>query len=292
MGRDGRSDRRPDLPSSPREHVEPSRRAHPGFGEGLSLPKAETREAVRHAGRDYRLRGSEARTLATVGAFRIVPVSDLRRDPRDGEATPSDLRALREARLVEERTAIIGGRSERVVGLTKVGRGLLEAHRSSNGGRMQQYHAGFVKARETAHDAQLYRMFCAEANRIDAEHGRVSRVVLDYELKREYQAFLNRADRPTDESLEDAREAFADAHRLSVVDDHLELPDLRLEYETEDGRLEYRDLELVTEHYSRSQLAGKARAGFTAYRGGGRPAGEAARTGGTPYDPHYLGWLA
>ena len=31
---------------------------------------------------------------------------------------------------------------------------------------------------------------------------------------------------------------------------------------TEDGRLEHRDVELVTEHYSRGQLAGKARAGF------------------------------
>ena len=51
-------------------------------------------------------------------------------------------------------------------------------------------------------------------------------------------------------------------------------------------------VELVTEHYSRSQLAGKAKAGFVTYRSGGRPTGGEARTGGTPYDPHYLEWLA
>ena len=204
------------------------------------------------------------------------------------------MRALREAGLIEGHSVVIDGRSERVVTLTTDGRALLECHRSKAEGRdQQQYHAGFVKPREVAHDAQLYRMFQTEATRIVAEHGRVSRVVLDYELKRDYQAFLNRADRPRNESLQEARQEFAVANRLPVVDDHLELPDLRIEYETPDGGLEYRDLELVTEHYSRAQLAGKARAGFTAYRGGSsRPAGGAAKTGGTPYDPHYLEWLA
>ena len=63
--------------------------------------------------------------------------------------------------------------------------------------------------------------------------------------------------------------AFAAAHGLSVVDGHLELPDLRIEYETADGRHESRDVELVTEHYSRAQLAGKAQAGFSIYRAAG-----------------------
>jgi hypothetical protein len=68
------------------------------------------------------------------------------------------------------------------------------------------------------------------------------------------------------------------------------LPDLRIEYETAEGRLESRDVELVTEHYSRGQLAGKARAGFALYRaaGPGRRHGGSAHTGGTPLDPHHL----
>ena len=94
----------------------------------------------------------------------------------------------------------------------------------------------------------------------------VTRVVLDYELKADYQRFLNRPDRPADATLEDDRAAFAAAHGLTVVDGHLELPDLRLEYEGPDGERGVRDVELVTEHYSRAQLAGKAAAGFAMYR--------------------------
>ena len=80
------------------------------------------------------------------------------------------------------------------------------------------------------------------------------------------------------------------SHRLPYEDEHVQFPDVRIEYETPDGRIEYRDLELVTEHYSRSQLAGKAQAGFTLYRaaGAGRLRGGQARTGGTPFDPRHL----
>jgi hypothetical protein len=113
-------------------------------------------------------------------------------------------------------------------------------------------------------------------------------------LKRDYQQFLHRRDRPSDATFEQDLRAFADARQLPIVDGHLELPDLRLEYETADGRSETRDIEVVTEHYSRSQLAGKARAGFALYR----PArvspfshGGNSSRGGTPVDPHTLDWL-
>jgi hypothetical protein len=147
-----------------------------------------------------------------------------------------------------------------------------------------------VKPRELAHDSQIYRLYQAEADRIDAEGGRVLRVVLDYELKRDYQTFLNRPDRPADATVDDDMAVFASATGLPVVDGHLELPDLRLEYEAADGRVTYRDVELVTEHYSRSQLAGKSAAGFALYRaaGAGRARGESTRRGGTPFDPHHL----
>jgi hypothetical protein len=150
-----------------------------------------------------------------------------------------------------------------------------------------------VKPREIAHDSQIYRLYQAEAERIQAEGGRVSRVVLDYELKRDYQTFLNRPDRPEDADRQEDIEAFAAASSLPVIEGHLELPDLRIEFETADGRVEYRDVELVTEHYSRGQLAGKSAAGFAMYRasGAGRARGSSARKGGTPFDPHHLEWL-
>jgi hypothetical protein len=147
-----------------------------------------------------------------------------------------------------------------------------------------------VKPREIGHDSQLFRLYQAEAARLESDGGRVTRVVLDYELKRDYQSFLNRPDRPDDADRADDVEAYAVRSGVPVVDGHLELPDLRIEFETPDGRLEYRDVELVTEHYSRGQMAGKSAAGFALYRaaGAGHARGSGARRGGTPFDPHHM----
>src|SRR5262245_37761203 len=49
----------------------------------LDLPRGPERERVFDGDREYTLRGSESRMLATVGAFRVVPAQDLRdRDDR------------------------------------------------------------------------------------------------------------------------------------------------------------------------------------------------------------------
>src|SRR5438874_952392 len=50
------------------------------FMRDLELPRGEEREIVRDRDREYSLRGSETRTLSTVGAFRIVDERDVR-DP-------------------------------------------------------------------------------------------------------------------------------------------------------------------------------------------------------------------
>src|SRR5207245_8845716 len=61
------------------------------FMEHVDLPRGLDREHVRTHDHDYTLRGSETRTLTTVGAFRLVPPNDLRDtfdrslDPRHGE---------------------------------------------------------------------------------------------------------------------------------------------------------------------------------------------------------------
>ena len=251
-------------------------------------PERDVRQPVRGPrGRDYHLRESEWQTLETVGAFRVVADRDLAGLARDESVTRTDLRHLSDVRLIQQKTAIVNHEPTRLVVLTREGKALLEQHRT---GRRQpagqQYYAGFVKPRELAHDAQLYRAYQAERDRLEVAGGRISRVVLDYELKRDYQTFLNRPDRAADATLEADREAFAQAHGLPIVDDHLELPDLRLEVELADGTRDVRDVEVVTAHYSRSQLAGKAKAGFTLYRAGG-----GTTRGGTPYDPRGLEWL-
>lgn len=97
------------------------------FMRDLGLPRGVDREIVRDRDHEHALRGSETRTLSTVGAFRVVPASKLRdhsgapADPRSG-----DLRNLREQGLVE--TVRIPGRRDHAVVLTKGGRELLERH--------------------------------------------------------------------------------------------------------------------------------------------------------------------
>jgi len=61
------------------------------------------------------------------------------------------------------------------------------------------------------------------------------------------------------------RQQVARDHGLVIVEGTIQIPDLRLEYETPSGEAARVDLELATEHYKPSQLAAKARAGFTLY---------------------------
>jgi len=257
------------------------------FGRHLDLPRGGTRERFEGGDRDHLLNENESRALATIGAFRVVSVDDLVGTRADiGEA---DLQHLSDEGLITRETLTDVDGSQHIVSLTPDGKALLDAHRDPSAkGPEQAFYAGVVKPRELAHDSQVYRAFKEEEDRIEAEGGRVTRVVLDYELKREYQSFLNRQDRPEDATLESDRRAFADAHDLPIERGHLGLPDLRIEYETADGRLGHRDVEVVTEHYSRGQIGGKSRAGFACYRAGGRN----ARTSGTPFDPRHLTRLA
>src|SRR6516162_25205 len=83
----------------------------------LDLPRGPERERVFDGDREYTLRGSESRTLATVGAFRVVPAQDLRdRDDRPLDQRNSELRHLRELSLVD--TARTPGQRDVAVFLT------------------------------------------------------------------------------------------------------------------------------------------------------------------------------
>jgi DNA-binding MarR family transcriptional regulator len=285
MSRGSRGDDRPDRTDRADREIDarPRVRAEDLPMERLALPRDEARELVEFRGRDYHLTGSDTRALATVGAFRVVPTDDLGDEAGGRDVWHGSWQRLADQGLITREAITDRAGTRHLVVLTREGKALLDAHASPHpDGRRQEFYAGIVKPREIRHDAQLYQLFRSEADHIERDGGRLSRVVLDYELKRDYQSFLNRKDRPDDADVKSDRLAFADEHGLHVIDGHLELPDLRIEYETADGRLEYRDVELVTEHYSRSQLAGKARAGFTLYR---FRASEGKR--GSPFDPRH-----
>ena len=301
MSRGSRDDDRSDVTNLPRERdletpVEPSvdeaRARDVELAHNLDLPRGTEREPVECRGREYSLNGDEARALATIGAFRVIPASDLE---SGADARSGVCRHLADQGLIVRETLTYHHGAQHVVALTPEGKALLDSHSSPNPpGHKQEYYANVVKPRELRHDAQLYAAYRAEASRIVSAGGRVTRVVLDYEIKREYQAFLHRENRPRDRSEDEAlrqdRRAFSESKDLPIVRGHLEIPDLRIEYETPDGRLQHRDVELVTEHYSRGQISGKVEAGFACYRSGGssRGRGSANSRGATPFDPRHL----
>src|SRR5438067_1172054 len=61
--------------------------------------------------------------------------------------------------------------------------------------RQQTFDAGVNRPREVAHDAQLYRAYLREADRLREQGADIRRVVLDQELKREYQEWLQASNR-------------------------------------------------------------------------------------------------
>jgi hypothetical protein len=278
------------------------------FTRTVDLPRGRDRELVHDSrGRVYALRGSESRTLATIGAFRVVSARDLP-DQRGRAADPrmGDLRHLREEGLV--RTAQVDGHRDVACVLTKDGRDLLESRRHHCGeGRnrderehdrdhahRQTFYAGLKKPREVEHDVQVYRAYLREAERVVEEGARIDRVVLDYELKREYQKWLHEGDRERDDA--DGRpdrtrqevEDWARDYDLPYFDDQVHFPDLRIEYEHPDGRWDHRDVEVTTLHYRGRHGAAATRAGFSCYRGGSARLGGRGGGGGrgSHADPH------
>jgi hypothetical protein len=248
------------------------------FMRNLDLPRGPERELVHDRDRDYALNGSEARTLSTVGAFRVVSERDLR-EPREDVF---DLRHLEDQGLVHR---VPLNEHERAVALTEQGRGLLERHRVGHPDHRQVFYAGADKARERTHDVQLYRAYLNAAERLQAREARILRVELDRELKRDYQRFLqerNRGDRDSDgrpDRTVDEIQAWAREHDLPYFDEQVHFPDVRIEYEDPNGDVRWEDLEVTTEHYRGGHASAASRSGFSIHASGG------SGGRGAPFDP-------
>ena len=110
--RDGREDRRARVYGErDRDDDDPRE----GLMRDLDLPRGEERELVALRDRVYELDGEDSRTLAAVGAFRVVPEHDL-------DIDHDTLDHLRDQGLVE---AVELGDDERGLTLTREGRDLL-----------------------------------------------------------------------------------------------------------------------------------------------------------------------
>lgn len=259
-------------PERDREALDRARDPREVFTRHVDLPRGPERQRVRDRDRVYTLRGSESRTLATVGAFRVVSSSDLRdHDGRGATLRSGDLRHLREQGLIE--TAREPGYRHHAVALTKTGRSLLERHRDSRPDRHQTFHAGLVRSREREHDLQVYRAYERAEERLRERGAHVERVVLDHELKSEYQRWLHEHDKDDDdydghpERTADEIREWAAEHDLPYFDDEVHFPDVRVEYVEPDGRWDHDDIEVVTPHYRGAHSASVARSGFSSYRG-------------------------
>jgi hypothetical protein len=152
------------------------------------------------------------------------------------------------------------------------------------------FYDGLRKPREVTHDAALYRAYRRAAERLRDQGADLHRIVLDYELKREYQTFLQDGNREQPDSDGRARrndeevERWAREHHLPYFDDQVHFPDVRIEYEDQDGRHRVEDIEVVTPNYRGAHGASAARSGFTCYflassRGGGGRGGTPHRRG-------------
>lgn len=126
------------------------------FRSHLDLPRDHEREPAVDRDRAFELSGRESRALASIGAFRVIDVDDLRAQDCDERSRrpETDIQHLRESGLVE--TVPLDGHGREAVVLTKAGHELLEAHRLDRDPEPRQaFYAGLRKPRELAHDSQV-----------------------------------------------------------------------------------------------------------------------------------------
>jgi len=266
-----------------------------------TLPSGARRERVLHDRHTYSLRGTESRVLDTLATFRVVVERDLVDDVYSGHRARmgKELSSLESQGLVARRelAADRSGHHVRILTLTREGQTLVQYHRDASRFSVvvgRPVHAGWGKACELVHDANLYRMYLQEEERILREGGTIQRVILDDELKQRLYRELNDRDEPMAESRQARLADLARAEDLPVVDGHVMLPDVRIEYDTASGERSKVDLELTTDHYHAAHLAAKARAGFTLYSASGHAGRGMSSLGGGrggSFDPHFLSGL-
>jgi len=214
--------------------------------------------------RAYLLRNSEMHSLKEIGKFRVIAATDLAKYAYGGsrERMDKDIRRLTRQSLVADKTIEISQKKTiRVVTLTKAGHRLLK--KTNQLPHDQPIYHGLVKPREVKHDADLYRRYQQEIARIERGGGRLVRVLLDFELKRNLNRDLALLVAQKDEP--DRKREIAEKHHLKIVNGKIPVPDLRVEYETPELELCRVDLELATRDYRPRAMAEKASAGFSLY---------------------------
>ena len=215
-------------------------------------------------GRTYFVRDSELQTMTEIGTFRAIADTDLAQLGYGGDSKrmEREIRRLLQQSLLSERLVPSGRNlALRLLVLTKAGARLVRG--SGSVAEDQAIYHGFARPREAKHDADLYRIYHAQAQAILRSGGRPTRVLLDYELLSDLNRDLAALSGKDETGI--ARQEIAERHGLAMVDGKIPLPDLRVEYDTAEMEHQHLDLELATRNYGPDALAEKAKAGFSLY---------------------------
>jgi hypothetical protein len=231
--------------------------------ERVETQRRETKTVYKFNTNSYRLNGNQETMLRDLGMFRTVTTASLQKHiyRGDKDAMEKDFRNLRDLRLVTtqgEKDA-----KGRYVSLTRTGKTLTESQLRTN--NAQALYSGIVKKRELRHDAAIYDLYQKERQKISASGGRVKRVVLDFELKKNVNRQLAKIQTLSPADRERERQVIAEQHDLKIVKGKIQIPDLRMEYESREQEECRVDLECVTGHYKSRQIAAKKSAGFKLY---------------------------
>lgn len=223
----------------------------------------ENKSIYHLCGHDYRLNPKQAEMLRDIGAFRVVTTDSLEKHiyKADTAGFKKDLRSLTDQRLVTSRPDSRSKSS--YVALTRSGKIVAEVYLRPDA--KQSLYSGIVKRRELRHDAAIYEMYQKEAQMIFKSGGTLKRVILDFELKKQINSHLAKIQNLPSAERAHQRQKIAEAHGLKTINDKIQIPDLRLEYESRDQKESKVDLECVTAHYKARQIAAKKSAGFTLY---------------------------
>ena len=243
-----------------------------------------------------RLHQEEKTLLGEAGRFRVLSLKDAAcfLYAGDERALRSDLRFLKDRDLVS--VDIVNARRDgrsgsveriEVITLTRAGEKL--AGMSNSFSPEQKLYHGLVKPREAEHDAQIYRAYRKEWEKIEKSGGSNPRVLLDFELRSQVQKALHAARKAeADRDLQEIKQQVAAEHELPLIDGQIQIPDARIEYELDQGsRSGFSDIEVVTAAYRPGHMRAKTQAGFRMYAN----ASDRSRLGRIEDEQHMLDWV-
>lgn len=191
--------------------------------------------------------------LVHVGAFRLVREADL-----VGVYGRTDLASARRRFARRGAIEVMATSAGRLWTLAAAGEAIARDACEAD----QRIYVGLRRRRDLEHDAGVWRTFQWASLELAARRARVRRVIVDAEFRSQ---LARRLLRPRDGSRprRNQLEAAAASVGLRVICGRIPLPDVRIEYTSEDGREARWDLEHVTP-FSRAVFLGeKVAAGFT-----------------------------